>query len=1208
MRRDSRFRKGIPSILLLFLVSVSVLTPLGGFVRPAAATSSTTMQEYTFQTPGSFFNGQPGPNITVTYRFYPSGTVNWFNSQGGNVSIVIPSLASQTVQFNSTAFWYSISRTIFGNTISATVYFFKLTTHSYPSPNMKIKVDGTSTLAATLSFSLQNVNNAQLIQDPSDPCTISYGGFAGFSWCDAPGIISFNQATSLVTVSLPAGQFSIDPTTIGTSNTISATQYNFQRKVFFCQTRYWAFYSDGSNIVWRTSTDGSSWSGTTSVTAGGSGERFSTWNDCANSKVYYAIAASTTTFQHRAGTLNSDGTISWDYAEVSVTGSFGTEREPTIAKDTSGILWIAFVSYKSGGGKGDYLEVWKCTISGTNCGTGSNWATMAPFPAALNSAGAATAKGPRIQPLTSGKLSLVSSFSGTSGSMVTRTYSGSAWNAATSTSTEAFIPLETAALAISDTTYFVGVCTGFGSCTATGNIVFWSCAYPCSTTPTATQLNAAGTNDNAVISSDDSQQLVVAYGASGLSTSIFYRISTDGGSSWQTEQPLASSESIRLDTLTASYTKGNSLYEFLWKDNAVSSPFNIRFATLSVGSAYSVSPSDDISPALADSIDKGAGKFLTETPPLSDSSTKFFQGFRSLAELISSELVDSISKAAGKFVSETPPISDSASRFFQGVRSLGETPPISDASTRFFQGFRSLPDSIGTLMDSISKSAGKFASEAPTLSDAVSGLFTGFRSIPENLGSSLSDSISKMAGKFPSETPSFSDAVARLFTGFRGLSETPTLADVVTRVFTGFRGLSESPTISDAVSRLFTGFRGMTETPTISDALSKVFTGFRALAESPAISDALDRVFTGFRALSETPTVSDAVARVFTGFRSMSESLAGMTDSISKSAGKFLSDAPPLSDVADRLLTGFRALTETLSVSDALSRVFTGFRALAESPAISDALDRVFTGFRALSETPTVSDTVARVYNGARTLAVSLTLSDVVSKGTTTLIGLTEDMTSTLSDSASGLFTGFRGASENLASSITDSILKVAGRFASISENPAASISGAVTRLAVLARVSPADLSSISDSKSRVFTGSRGISQSLASVMASVMADPVKKTGTARFLSLTENISATLSAAVSRARTITLRFADTSPFSESNSASSLVRSIRDVLDDFYYNTVMPTFASLAREQTRSGGSNSPLSFFTDPTVVASGMIAALAVVAVALFFRRRRSG
>src|SRR2546427_12449474 len=101
----------------------------------------------------------------------------------------------------------------------------------------------------------------------------------------------------------------------------------------------------------------------------------------------------------------------------------------------------------------------------------------------------------------------------------------------------------------------------------------------------------------------------------------------------------------------------------------------------------------------------------------------------------------------------------------------------------------------------------------------------------------------------------------------------------------------------------------------------------------------------------------------------------------------------------------------------------------------------------------------ARVFTGARTIS--------------------EDFASVLSESATRIITGFRGASENLASSITDSILKVAGRFASISENPAASISGAVTRLAVLARVSPADLSSLSGSTRRGLHRLRGNQESL---------------------------------------------------------------------------------------------------------------------------------
>src|SRR5439155_16218610 len=401
-------------------------------------------------------------------------------------------------------------------------------------------------------------------------------------------------------------------------------------------SRYWAFYIDRSNIVWRTSLDGSSWSGTTSVRTGLFGDIFSTWNDCANSKVYYAYAASTTTFQHRARTLNSDGTISWDYAEVSITGSFGTEREPTIAKDSSGILWIAFVSYKTGGSKGDYLEVWKCTISGTNCGTGSNWATMAPFPAQLNSASAATVHGPQILPLTSGKLSLMYTKGATGGSGIAmRTYTGSAWNAEAipGTNPPTYTTQEIAALAISDTTYFAGVCVAFGSCSAAGNILYWSCAYPCSTIPASpTTLSSATTNNNVVISSDNSQQLVVAYGAAGPSTSILYRVSTDGGSSWQTEQTLASSESVTADTLTASYTiDSNSKYEFLWEAQGPCA-CNVRFATFANNNAYTGS--------------------LAESPTISDTAGKLFQGLRSEAEPISSTLTDAIAKAAGKFLSE----------------------------------------------------------------------------------------------------------------------------------------------------------------------------------------------------------------------------------------------------------------------------------------------------------------------------------------------------------------------------------------------------------------------------------------------------------------------------------------------------------------------------------------------------------------------------
>src|SRR5437879_10099523 len=99
------------------------------------------------------------------------------------------------------------------------------------------------------------------------------------------------------------------------------------------------------------------------------------------------------------------------------------------------------------------------------------------------------------------------------------------------------------------------------------------------------------------------------------------------------------------------------------------------------------------------------------------------------------------------------------------------------------------------------------------------------------------------------------------------------------------------------------------------------------LSETSPLSDVVDRFFTGFRALTESPTVSDALARVFTGFRATSEDLASsIFDSISKSAGKFLSETSTLPNSVHRWITYAIALTKSHTVSDALSRVLTGLR------------------------------------------------------------------------------------------------------------------------------------------------------------------------------------------------------------------------------------------------------------------------------------------
>src|SRR5256712_3820101 len=308
-----------------------------------------------------------------------------------------------------------------------------------------------------------------------------------------------------------------------------------------------------------------------------------------------------------------------------------------------------------------------------------------------------------------------------------------------------------------------------------------------------------------------------------------------------------------------------------------------------------------------------------------------------------------VAGASGETVRETTvtAASDVGTPGFLYSYSLPESPTISDSQGKLFQGLRAPPG------------------ESPVVSDSSTKLFQGFRT--------------------DSETPPLSDAMVRLFTGFRALAEMPTVSDTITRVFTGFRGLTESiagdvtdsisksagkfvfevPALSDVTDRLFTGFRSLAETPTISDIVSRLFTGFRGLTESPTVSDAIARLFTGVRSLSESPTISDATSKAFSGFRGLTESLAGMTDSVSKSGARLLSEAPTVSDVTSRLFTGFRSLTESQTVSDVASRAFTGFRGLAES--IADMTDSVSkTPQMLLFEFPAVSDETSRLFTGFR--------------------------------------------------------------------------------------------------------------------------------------------------------------------------------------------------------------------------------------------------
>lgn len=130
------------------------------------------------------------------------------------------------------------------------------------------------------------------------------------------------------------------PSTVATSTTGYTVSYANSRKGFGANTRSWAYYSDGTNLVYKSTTDPTDWSaGATTIRACTTGYHFAIWFDGAY--VHYVAFYSNDLFYGR-GTPNSNGTTTWSAAEQLVYDGTATENydSPTITVDSSGYAWI----------------------------------------------------------------------------------------------------------------------------------------------------------------------------------------------------------------------------------------------------------------------------------------------------------------------------------------------------------------------------------------------------------------------------------------------------------------------------------------------------------------------------------------------------------------------------------------------------------------------------------------------------------------------------------------------------------------------------------------------------------------------------------------------------------------------------------------------------------------------------------------------------
>jgi hypothetical protein len=174
------------------------------------------------------------------------------------------------------------------------------------------------------------------------------------------------------------------------------------KKTFYGYGRFWVFYSDGTNVVFRSSVDGSSWSSPTFVRAGKYDFNLAVYFD--GTYVHYVWSqweTSNVPMTCRRGKPQSDGSILWSDKEqiVALAGVGVKYKYAMITVDSDGHEWIGY-RIESGNTAAPYVI--------KNDFTDGTWQTASGFPYKLCEGGSSELDFVvKVQPLTSGKMYVV---------------------------------------------------------------------------------------------------------------------------------------------------------------------------------------------------------------------------------------------------------------------------------------------------------------------------------------------------------------------------------------------------------------------------------------------------------------------------------------------------------------------------------------------------------------------------------------------------------------------------------------------------------------------------------------------------------------------------------------------------------------------------------------------------------------------------------
>lgn len=238
------------------------------------------------------------------------------------------------------------------------------------------------------------------------------------------------------------------PTIYAVDATLTATtsiNRSYERKVIYASGLYWVFYSDGTNMVYKTSYD--NFVAKTTARAGiTDGASFSVNYD--GTYISYA-SMNSSNISYRRGLPSGTGTITWSTVEqtasTGVSGQSHTTQGISIATSSTGKPYIVFGERLTGGALTGTFYV---TSSSTTNGT---WTTDVGYPLALESPGGFTVSTIGVVALTAGKMYALYEYSSTAKGFL---YNGVAWGGAETVNNSVNINIGSLS-ALNDDVYFV---------------------------------------------------------------------------------------------------------------------------------------------------------------------------------------------------------------------------------------------------------------------------------------------------------------------------------------------------------------------------------------------------------------------------------------------------------------------------------------------------------------------------------------------------------------------------------------------------------------------------------------------------------------------------------------------------------------------------------------------------------------------------------